>query len=144
VSVAHFFDGGRGAAAGEEGGEDDFAAAFFDDIAADDFLAAVVFAFHEDIGLDGFDEFDGSFIAEADDIIDGLEAGENGHAIGQAIDGAGRALEAFDAFVGIDCHDEQVALLAGEIHVLDVAGVENVEDAVGKDDLEGGGGVQCL
>jgi hypothetical protein len=119
----------------EEGGEDDFAAAGFHHVAADDFFVGVVVAFDEDVGLEGGDEGGGGVFVEGDDVVDGLEAGEDGHAIVERVHRAGGAFEFAHRIVAVHADDQDVALLARKFEVLDVAGVEDVEDAVGEDDF---------
>ena len=123
------------AAALEEGGEDDFSATLLHDVAADDFFVGVVVAFDKDVGLESGDQRGGGVFVEGDDVVDGLEGGEDGHAVGEGVDGAGGAFEAANGVIAVEADDEEVALFAGEFEVLDVAGVEDVEDAVGEDDF---------
>ena len=55
-------------------------------------------------------------------------------AVGFVVDRAVVALESADRIVGVDPDHEQVAELGGLAEVGDVAGVEDVEAAVGEDD----------
>ena len=64
------------------------------------------------------------------------EGGDDLGAGVEGVDGAGGAFEAADAVVGVQCDDEAVAGGAGLGEEGDVAGVEDVEAAVGEADGE--------
>ena len=118
-------------------------------LAAHDRVQGVVPALHQHVGLQGGDEFLGGVLVEADDGVDAAQAQEDQGAGQIVLEGAGGALEAGDAGVGVQAEDEEVAQGPGVLEVLDVAGVDEIEATIGKDKgsgpvgvgLEEGGGV---
>ena len=72
--------------------------------------------------------------SKIDDGIDALERGEHLGALGFGIDRPAGSLVAPHRRVGVHADDERVAERARLPQVADVAGMEDVEHAVGEDD----------
>ena len=82
----------------------------------------------------GADQLERRVLGERDDIIDAGQRGQDLQPLGQGED---RPLVPFQPphrSVVVDADDQQAALAAGELQQLDMAGMEQVEDAVGEDD----------
>lgn len=114
----------------------DAAAPAFDEVPAFDILFAfVVSAFGEDIGADGFDEFDGGIFVEEHDGIDATLCGEDMGAVAFVLNGSAWAFEASYGGVGIEADDEGVAEAAGFLQIIDVSDVKDIKATVGEDDF---------
>ena len=84
------------------------------------------------------DQVQGRVLVEHDDQVDeGIERKHVGPLVLGDI-GPGGALEPPDRGVGVQSQDEEIALAAGELQEVGVAIVEDVEAAVGEDDLAPG------
>lgn len=97
-------------------------------------VGGVVAAFGVDVGLGGAEEVGGASFGEDADGADAGEGSKDFGAVGFGIDGAGGAFEAADGGIVIEADEEEVAEGAGGLEVADVAGVEEVEAAVGGDE----------
>src|SRR5690606_8000092 len=64
-----------------------------------------------------------------------LEAGDYCHAAVDAVDRPALAFQTCDGSIVVDCHDQAVAVFLRFFQVTHVAGMDNVEAAVGKHDL---------
>ncbi len=127
-------DEARGGEAFHKGNNADFPAPGADFCRADDRVGIVVAAFDDDIGADGDDEFKRRGLVEDDDSIDGGKSGQDAGALGLADDRTIRAFEAADGCVAVDGDDEPVAEATSLLEQCDVADVQQIEAAVGKDD----------
>lgn len=98
-------------------------------------LGGVVTAFDVDIGAELVDQGFGGVFVEGDGGVDGSEGAEHGEAVIERVDGPVRGfLEPSDAVVGVDSDNEGVSESARGLEVRDVAGVEDIENAVREDD----------
>ena len=70
-----------------------------------------------------------------EDDIDALDGGQHRRAVGPRIERAVRALVRLDDVVGVECDDKRSALFLRGLEEVDVAGMEQIECAVGEDDL---------
>lgn len=124
---------------GDERDENDFSAGGLDRAA---FLLVerfegVITAFDIDVGLGGSKEPGGADIGEDGDGIDRFQGGEDGGAVVLGIDGAALAFQAADGGIAVDADEEKVTEIAGGLEVGDVAEVEEIEAAVGDDEIFG-------
>ena len=124
--------GGR--AALPVGNGDDPAAVPFDDRLADDRVRLPVAALDEDVRPQAANERQRRIVVEHGDVVDGLHRCEQGHATVLVHDRPGRAFQAPDRCVAVDCDDQDVAARLGLRQRVDVADVQQVEAAVGEDD----------
>jgi len=122
-----------GGAAGEKGDEHDPAAVTFDGLAfvRVDGFQGVIPALHIDVGSGGIEEADGSDLGEDADGIDATEGGEDAGTVLFGDDGTGGTLELADGVIAIEADEQGIALGAGGFEIGDVAGVKQVEAAVG-------------
>jgi hypothetical protein len=97
-------------------------------------LEGVVATLRVEGGTDGTDDAGGALGVVDSDVVDGAEGGKDAGAVLGAIHGTGGAFEGADGGVGIDGDGEGVAEGAGALEVIDVAGVKDVEAAVGEDE----------
>jgi hypothetical protein len=119
--------------AGEVAEDGDAAALGLDDGAffGGELVDGVIAAFDVDIGLGGLQEVCGAEFVEDVNGINGFECGDDGGAVGLGVDGAVGAFELGDGAVAVEAHDEGFGFVAGGLEVVDVAGVQNIEAAVG-------------
>lgn len=94
----------------------------------------VVRSFGVNVGAEIFEEGFDAWLAEDDYVIDGTERGDELRASDLIEDGAAGPLEVADARVRIDADDENVSFAAGSFQIANVADVERVKAAVGKND----------
>ena len=127
---------GRGGAAGNEGQNVNLGADFLQGgaLAGVERFDGVVAAFGVESGVDGADDVRDAQRVEDDDVVHGAERGHDAGAVLLAIDGAGWAFQFADGAVGIQRDGECVAEGASALEVIDVAGVEEIEAAVGQDE----------
>lgn len=78
---------------------------------------------------------------EHQSVIDGTESGDQERAGAFREDRAAWAFQFSGCGVGMNGYDQKIALRAGGLEITDVAGVENIEDAVGEDDFAAGAAV---
>ena len=76
----------------------------------------------------------GRVLVEDHDRVDAGERGQHFGALVLPVDRAGRSLVAADGRVGVEPDDQDVAERARGLQVADVAGMQQIEDAVGEDD----------
>jgi hypothetical protein len=124
-----------GGSPSEEGQNDDFSAVRPNDWGFGQAIGVVVAPFHVDFGLKLTDEFDGRVFVERNDARDGAETFQNGETVFQGVHGPVVALaQAANAGVRVHADDEKVAQSAGLVEIADVAGMKDVENAVGEDE----------
>ena len=134
VSAYLFDDLGCGLAF-DQGDGGDSASVGFDFFASDDFFGLIVSAFDEDVGQEGGDKVFGRVFGKGDNIVDAFECGEYAGAVFEGQDGAVMAFETAYGFVGVEAQEEGFAVGAGFLEIGDVAAVDEVKTAVGKDDF---------
>jgi hypothetical protein len=136
-ALADFLQDFAGGVAGNDGGGDDTASGAFDFLAADDLVAGPVAAFDEDVGEEGGDDALRGELVEDKDGVDAFQGAEDFGALEFEDQGASFAFDLADAGVAVNGDDEGVAEAAGVFEAADVAGVKEVEAAVGEDDFAG-------
>ncbi len=113
----------------------DAAAARTDDISANHGIWLVVAALDEYIGLKQLDQAQGRVFLEDDDTVDAAERRNHPRARLLGDDRSiGALAEAARRRIAVDAHDERGAEVACALEHFDVAGVDEVEDAVREDD----------
>src|SRR3954468_9770432 len=83
---------------------------------------------------DRSDELCRGVLVEQDGVIDDVKGTDQRDPVRFPVDGAGWALEPSGAGVRVETNHQDVAQGTGAAQELDVAGMEDVEHAVGKDD----------
>ena len=121
---------------GDERHADDPAAPGLDPVGADDAVAGVVGAFDQDVGRERLDQLERRVLVEQHDAVHRGEAGEHpGRAACSSATGRPAPLPRRRTDASVLTPDDQgVALAPGGLEQLDVAGVQQVEHAVGEDD----------
>ncbi len=109
------------------------AAVRLDDVAADDRVVRPVGALDEHVGLQCRDDLAGRVLVENDRRVDARERGEDLGAFVLGRDRPPLALVRAHRSIGVDADDERVTEGACLPQVADVAGMEEIEDAVGED-----------
>lgn len=128
------FNDVAGAGAADEGEDDEAAAGFLDGGCFWDGLIAVVSTFDVDIGAERANNRAGGVFVEEQGVVDGVERRDEGQAILLAVNGPAWTLQAACTAVTVDGHDEDIAQLSGLAQEMNMSGVQNIEDAIGKDD----------
>lgn len=115
----------------------DASAVAFDDAAffLVDGVDGVVAAFGVDVGVEAVDDGGGGVVGKDDDVVDELKTGHLECAFVFGVYGASFAFDGAYGCVAVEAEYEDVAFACGADEVHDVAGVENVEAAVGPDDF---------
>jgi hypothetical protein len=113
---------------------DDSAAAGLHDVAADDRVFSPVRTFDEDVWSDRRDDLVRRLLIENGDGVHACECGENFGTLGFRSDRPIRSLDRSDGAIGVDADNQRVAERPRVLQVTDMAGVQQVEDAVGEDD----------
>lgn len=101
---------------------------------ADDRFGRVVASLHDDVGPEGLHQLERGVLAEDGHGVYRLEPRENVCAIGFAANGTLGSLEATHARVAVDADDERITALARSAEDVEMAGMQQVEDAVREDD----------
>ena len=91
----------------------------------------IIAAFYINIRLGQFQKCGGAQFIENEDRIHGFEGGDHGGAVGLRMDGAIGPFEFADRTVAVQTHDEGSGFIARGLEVIHVAGVQNIEAAVG-------------
>jgi hypothetical protein len=99
---------------------------------------SIIPAFDINVGLGLPNDLNGPHGGENGHSVDATESGEDVGAVGFAINRAIRAFELADGIIAIDGDEEDVTTGAGGLEVLDMAGVEEVEAAIGQDEAAPG------
>lgn len=102
---------------------------------ADDLIPTPIAALDQEVGQERGDDFPGGCFRERNQVIDILDSAQYLKPLPQREDRSGRALEPPDRGVAVKGDDEDVAHFRGLAEKPDVAGVEEVETAVGENDL---------
>jgi hypothetical protein len=125
-----------GGAAREERDEDDPATVSFDGPAfvLVDGFEGVIAALHIDVGLGGIEEADGADFGKDGDGVDAAEGGEDTGAVVFWYHRSGGTLELTDGVVAVESDEEGVAVAAGGFEIGNMAGMEEIEAAVGDDE----------
>jgi len=111
-------------------------AASLHDIRAHDVFHPPVSALDQDIRSHARDKVVGRVFLEDADIVDAFKSGQDRGARGLIIDRPVRAFETRDRCVGVEPQDQTVAQGAGLAEVGHMAGMQDVEAAVGEDDSQ--------
>jgi hypothetical protein len=101
-------------------------------VGADDRAFSVVAAFHYDVRLENPDEFEGRVLRENNDQIDTFHGGEHERALGSTPDRSARAFEPAHGLIAVDADDQRIRGRAGCNKKIDVTGMEQIENSVGK------------
>ncbi len=104
------------------------------DVSTHDAVWAVVAAFDDHIGLKRTDEFEGGVLGEHDDRVDTLERGKKKGTLGFGAHWARGPLEPADRRVAVHSNDEQVPSPSRRDEDVEMAGVQQIEYAVGEND----------
>jgi hypothetical protein len=107
----------------------------FDDVAADDGVSRPIGAFDEHVGLQSRNDLVRRVFVKDDSSIHDAKAGEELRAFSLSVHRSAGALVSTNRSVRIDSDDESIAFLARSGDIPDVAGVKQIEDAVGKHNL---------
>src|SRR6516165_11073197 len=124
------------AEAGEKINEDHLAAIGFDQLAAHDFIPSVVSAFHENLRTHVPDQLDRRILLEHDNQIDRLDRGEHLGARMLVLHRPVLALQPRDRCVAVQADHQPVAGRVGFGQELDMAGMQDIEAAVGEADAK--------
>ena len=106
----------------------------FDDFVSDDLVTAVVAALHQHAGLDLRDQLDWRVFLEDHDKIDRLKRRQHLGARALVLNRAPVALQPPHRCVAVQTDDQPIAGAARGGQHLDMAGMQNVETAVGESD----------
>ncbi len=101
---------------------------------ADHGIGRVVTALHDHVGLQDSHEVERSILIEHGDGADDFERRQNVDSLTFRPNGSLGSFEPFDRSVAVDADDEHVAAGARTDEYVDVSGMEEIEDAVRKDD----------
>ena len=93
---------------------------------------AVIAALHQHIRLYPPQQTLGGVIGKSYHPIHGLQPGKHRHTTIQRVNRAASAFEFANGSIGIDSHDQTITLFARLLQVANMAGVDDVETAVGK------------
>ena len=91
----------------------------------------IIAAFYINIRLGQFQKCGGSQFIENEDCIHGLEGSDHGGTVGLRMDGAIGSLEFADRTVAVQTHDQGSGFIACALEIIHVAGMENIEAAIG-------------
>src|SRR5260370_3833016 len=133
-AFADFFQDFGSGVAGHDGRRDDAATGSFHFFAPDDLVAGPIAALDEHVGKQARDDFARSQVVKNDDGVDGFGGGEDFRALAFGNHGAALALELATAGVAVEADNQDVTQSAGLLETADVAGMQQVEAAVGEDD----------
>src|SRR5229473_2896449 len=130
---AYFPENGRRRIAWDHGHGDDAAAGGFHFLATHNLVAGPVAAFHEDIREQARDHFARRQIIENNDSVHGFQSGENFGALALRDNRTPFAFQLMHAGVAIQTHDQRVSQGARQFQAANMAGMKQVEAAVGED-----------
>jgi hypothetical protein len=133
-AFADFFQDVGGGVAGHDRRRDHAATGGFHFFAPDDLVAGPVTALDEHVGKQAGDDFARSEIVENQHGVDGFESGEDFRALALGNYRTTFALELANAGVAIEADDQDVAQGASLLEAANMAGMQQVEAAVGEDD----------
>src|SRR5216684_1695819 len=109
-------------------------AAGFDEILAVDRLTAPVRAFNQNVGPHITDNPLGARVIEHHHIVHHLDSGENPRPLDRWVDWAVLALDQAHPAVTVDADDQHIAPGTSETQELKMAGVQQIEAAIGEHD----------
>src|SRR5260370_39053558 len=132
-AFAYFPQNGRCRVAGHYGNGDDAPAGGFHFFAAHNLVAGPVAAFHEDIREQARDHFARRQIIENNNSVHGFQSGENFGALALRDNRTPFAFQLMHAGVAIQTHDQRVSQGARQFQAANMAGMKQVEAAVGED-----------
>jgi hypothetical protein len=133
-SFADLADSVAGRLAINEGGEVDAAAGGADRVAAHHPFEVVVGALDQHVGQQALDQGQRRLLVEGEDAVHVADGRDHLGALLEAVDRPVRPLQGTHAGVGVEGDDEPVALRPGGRQQGDMAGVDEVETAVGEAD----------
>jgi hypothetical protein len=113
----------------------DAAASGFYFLAADDLIAGPVAAFYKHIRKQTGDDFAWGEIIENHDRVDAFQSSENFGTFAFRQDWTPGAFQLADTGVAVEANNEHVPETASLLETADVTGVQQIETAVGEDDL---------
>ena len=120
---------------GRQRHDHDDAAPAFHFIGADDRVFRIITTLHDHIGAQNLDEIEGRILRKNYNQIDTFEPGQHIASFSVGANRTGWSLESPHGFVAIDTNDQRVSGLSRRSENIDVPGMNEVEDAVGKRDL---------
>ena len=133
-ALANFLKNLRGGVARHHGNGHNAATGGFDLFAANDLIAGPVSALYDDIGQKFGDDFARGEVVENNDGVDAFEGGEDFGALAFWEHRTAFAFEMTNAGVTVQADDKGIAQLAGLFQALNMAGMEEIEAAVGEDE----------
>ena len=110
-----------------------------DDVAPDDGVFGPIGAFDEHVRLHRGNQIKRCVLVEDDDPINARERLEHLGPLGLAGDRTIGSLVLTDGSVGVHTNQQRIAKLTRVLQIAQVTDVQQVEDAVGEDDLPAGG-----
>src|SRR4051794_11929468 len=125
-----------GAEALEDFDKQDFAAAGFHHLMANDLIATIVAALDEHGRLDPLDQIDRGVLLEYRDQIDCLQRGQHLRACALVLHRTSLALDAIHRRIAVKPDDQPVTRRPSRGQHLDMAGMQDVETAIGKADAQ--------
>src|SRR5258707_9042744 len=131
-AVAYFLQDFRGGVAGHDGHRHDAAACCLHLFAADNLVSGPVATFDENVREQGGDDALRRQVVEDHDGVNTLQRGENLRAFTLRNHRAALAFELFHAGVAIQADDQRVAEAARALQAANVAGMQQIEAAVGE------------
>ena len=134
--LADFLKHCGGRVTGNDGNGNDAAAGSFNFFAADDLITGPIATFGENVREERGNHAARRGIVEDDDGIDALERGEDFRALALGQHGTARAFQLANAGITVESDDEHVAHGPREFEAANVAGVKQVEAAIGENDAE--------
>ena len=114
----------------------DAAARFGDLLGADHGVDRPVGALHQHIRLQAHDQVERRVAVEAGDRVDRCQCGDDRGAVGKGVDRTFRPLEPARAGIAVERDEEPVALRARRRQERDMAGMQDIEAAIGEADRE--------
>jgi hypothetical protein len=131
---SNFSQNGSRGIARHDGNGDDAAAGGFHFFATDDLIAGPITAFYEDVREKRGNQFARRRRVEDHHGVDALQRHEDFRALALRDDRTAFAFQLPHAGVAIEPDDERITQFARQLQAADVAGVQQVEAAVGKND----------
>ncbi len=113
--------------------EFDDAAVREDDVPLRQFILPILRAFDVHVDFQTIEQYFGRSLRKSDDCIHAPQAQQHGLALRKRHDRTAFAFDAADRFVRIQTDDQRITLRARPFQICDVARMEHVKDAVGKD-----------
>jgi alkylhydroperoxidase family enzyme len=134
-AFADLSEDGRGGVTRDYGNGNDAAASGFYFFAADDLIAGPVAAFYQHIRKQAGDEFLWRQIIENHDRVDAFQRSENFGTFAFRQERTPGAFQLADTGITVEANDERIPETASLLEAADVPGVQQIETAVGENDL---------